>query len=685
MENKSGLVARIAAILLGVMALLAAYFWVHKPGGSIGATVALAGTLGVGLAQTGIVAALVVIAGGVGRAALFRLDLTPLSRAEHLALCAALGLGMISVGALLLGMVGLYNVAALWLPLIALALLLRRFVGAWLRDGRDLLAGLPIESAWTRYLSLLIGVLLALAFLRALAPPTAWDALTYHLVGPQRYLADGRIAAHADNHFLGFPQVAEVLYGVAMSPLGDGSAGALLHFSFGMIGLAAAAGLTRRYTEPAAGWLTVMLLLSAHSVWLLLGWAYVDLAVLAYGAVAFTVATRWRETGGVGWLILLGALTGFAFGVKYTSIGLGFALAVFIIARQPRRGPLNLIVYGLAALVTFAPWLLKGALLYDNPVYPFLFGGLNWDAARSANFGTFGSGLLGTPDAWQLALLPLSATVFGVERGGGFAFTAGAWLLTAPLLLVPGWVFLEGRARALARDGLLLALPLLLFWLGLAAISEIGVQTRLIAMALPVAAVLGSLGFHALWQFPEKPVQIAFIVRAALAVTLALGVVEAAREFAAERTLPYLLALESRDAYLDANLGAYANAMRELETHVPPGAHVLLLWEPRSYYCPPTVTCQPDILFDHWARPLQTGATAAEVIAGWHAAGVDYVLLWQTGFEGAALNPSSAFSGENAQFAAARDAAFEPVWTDGVRYTLYTFAEPAATATRPGS
>jgi hypothetical protein len=669
-ENK--LIWRIAAILLGVLLLLPAYFWAQyapKPGGE-NFLFPLAAVLGGAAANLLIVAVLFVIAGGVGRAALHRLDLTALARSERIALECLLGLGSVSSAALLLGLAGVFTLPTLWLPLIVVGVLLRRFVGGWLADWRLMLGGLRLENGWTRWLALLVVLLLGLALLRAVAPPTAWDSLTYHLVAPARYLAEGRIGAHADNHFLGFPQLVEVLFGVAMSPLGRGEAGALVHYGFGLLGLLATAGLVRRAAGGEAGWLAVALLLSALSLWLLFGWAYVDLAVLAYGAAALVVVERWRGTGGLGWVILLGVVAGLAFSVKYTAAALGIALALTLIVNQPRQALRWLVIFGISAFVACLPWLIKGTLLYGNPVYPFLFDGLNWDTDRAATFSTFGRGLLASGDGWQIPLLPLMATIFGVERGSGFAFSAGVWLLSAPLLLLPGWSFLTTHERKLARDGLLLAAPLLLFWMLLAATSEIGAQTRLMAMLFPAAALMGALGFAALWRFPEKPLQIAFIVRAALVGALALSAIEAGRELVRDRTLPYLFALESRNSYLDAKLGAHINALRALES-LPDGAQVLLLWEPRSYYCPSQVTCQPDILFDHWARPLRLGAAPAEVFDGWRAAGVTHLLLWSAGYEAEINNPNSRFAVENALFPAVLAAEAREVWTDGVRYTLY--------------
>ncbi len=665
---------RAVVVLIGLLALLLGYYWVHKPTGSPSGDAALALTLGGSLLDLLTVGALFVVAGAVGRRALGRLDLMNLSAPERIALEGAVGLGAISLAALMLGLVGLFRGLVFWPLLLLIALVLQRDLRGWLGAWVALIGRVRLESGWLRFLAVMCLLLLASALLRALAPPYAWDAYTYHLVAPARYLAAGRIVAAPDNFFLGFPELTELLYGVGMSLFGRDTVPALIHFGFGLLGLLAVAGLVRRHADRAAGWLAALLLLSSASIWLLLGYPYVDLAALAYGAVALVAVTLWRSTDRDSALVLMGVIAGLALGVKYTSVGLGIALAVSLLWRSPRQVLRSSVIFGLAALTTFAPWLLKGALLYGNPVYPFLFGGLNWDAQRAATFSGSLPGLIGSGAAWQLPLLPFAATVLGVEAGAGYAFTAGPWLLTAPLLLLVGWHWLPSAPRRLARDCLMLGLPLLLFWAVLAASTGIGMQTRLIMVGLPTAAVAGALGVYSLSLMPEKPVYVAFIVRAALVFTFLYGAIDVTRQFVSSGTASVLLALESRDQFLDANLQAQAGALRALAS-LPHSSRVRLMWEPRSFDCPSTIVCEPDVLFDHWAYPLQNGASADDVLAAWRDAGVDYLLVWDTGYEGNANDPR--FAALNALFPAARDRWLTLVWTDGVRYTLYGWKNAA--------
>ena len=271
-----------------------------------------------------------------------------------------------------------------------------------------------------------------------------------------------------------------------------------------------------------------------------------------------------------------------------------------------------------------------------------------------------------------MVLLPLAATVFGVEKGAGFAFSAGPGLLTAPLLLVPGWPWLSASARRLALDCALLGLPLLAVWAALAATTEIGAQTRLMAVALPVAAVAGALALHGLAGWPRKPVFVAFIVRVAFVGMLLLGAIDAARTTLDEGAPAYLLGAIERAAYEDANLGAYAGAMRALEM-LPAGSQVLFLWEPRTYGCPAAITCRGDILLDTWARAVSTHGTPEAALAALQTE-AHYVLVWRAGYDAALMD--ARLGVVNRQFASVQDALLTPVWSDGLLYTLYTWSRP---------
>ncbi len=665
-RERTGIVWRLILILAGLTALLIAYYWIHKP-----INLPLIQSLGGAFIDLIPVGAIAVIAGGIGRRALAWLSLQAISPSERVALEGVIGLGFMSSGVLILGLVRLYRGGVLWPLLLIVGLILHQDALGWWRNFRSVLRdSFQPGFTWAGFLSILSLFLLFLALLHAISPPVAWDALTYHLVGPKLYLVAGRIDALPDNVFMGFPQSAELLYGTAMSLFNRDTAAAPLHFLFGLFAILATAGITRRYTTVATARLAPALLLTAYSVWGLFGKPYVDLAVMAYGALALSGVSAWHETRDRRWLIVLGICAGQTLSTKYPSVLLLVAIGIYIALIAPRQAFANCIIVGLTAFAIFSPWLLKGILLYQNPVYPFVFGGLNWDALHAQQFSR-GAGLMGSPYSWQLPILPLAATIFGVETSGVYSFTLGPWLLTAPLLLAMTWPFLDQSARRLAGECFRLGVPLLALWMVTAALIGLSIQTRLIIELLPIAAVAGSIGFQGLMRLPKRPLNIDFVARLIVAFTWVLTGIEATA--ATLQPSQYLLATTDRDTFIYQNLGDHFEALRQLD-HKEPGAQVVLLWEPRSYYCPASANCIPDILLDRWSHALKTGKTPDQVFREWQRQGIDYLIFWREGYDFVVRENLAA--PEDTLFGAAIQRWMAPVWSNG-SYTLYGWATQA--------
>ena len=151
-----------------------------------------------------------------------------------------------------------------------------------------------------------------------------------------------------------------MLYGLTVGLFGRDSAAAPVHFGLGVIALLATAGVTRRFAGRSAGWIAALLLLSSYNVWALLGWAYVDLGALMYGALALVAALTWREKQALGanargWLVAMGVIVGLAVGVKYTAGALGIALGVFVLIHEPRRAIRNGAIMLIAAANRLRP------------------------------------------------------------------------------------------------------------------------------------------------------------------------------------------------------------------------------------------------------------------------------------------------------------------------------------------
>jgi 2-amino-4-hydroxy-6-hydroxymethyldihydropteridine diphosphokinase len=602
--------------LTWVTLILGLYYWVHKP-----LTPPLAAALGGALLDSAVAFALLSVGAGVGGYLLRRLGVAWPNTTQAAITSVALGLPLLSLILLGVGALALtrWSVGATLLILAALTwrdgLAWLRQVIAWLRTP------LPCPP-WERFLAVFVIGLAGLALTLAWLPPSEWDALTYHLAGPQQYVQEGRFYAAPHNHFLGFPQVVETLFAAQLALTGRLTGAAALHWGIGALLLLAVGERAARLGGSATGWLAAAILLSARTVWTEMGVPYVDLLPMLLAVVGLNVVERWdpsplhplslvngargrsdaghvrgralrlvlphpqlrfarfapsphavhrrtgleqalrlarlvyltpslaslglpplhawrgghevrqRRVGGevkrgaavpvslqaLRLVALLGMLAGFGLGTKYSVLWLALAFGLVVLWRgQTSGGRAALIygaVYGLAAFAVFLPWLVRNTLWYHNPLYPFVFDAAEMDSIRQDWYSQPGSGLIYGDNAWQLPLLPLAATVLGLEEAGTYGADIGPlFLALIPLLLLARRRLSEPERAWLRLAGLWAAVILAAWWLSAAFGSYINLQTRLVLYLFGPLAIAAALTLRALWTLPPRPIHLGFVVR----------------------------------------------------------------------------------------------------------------------------------------------------------------------------
>jgi 4-amino-4-deoxy-L-arabinose transferase-like glycosyltransferase len=531
---------------------------------------------------------------------------------------------------------------------------------------------------------------LLLTFLLALAPPTAWDSLTYHLTGPQLYAAAGRIVHPVDIPHLGFPLLGQMQFGLGMLLLGDGAA-ALFHFGYGLMGLAVTAALAQRAFGRTAAWYATVLLLSIPTLFTLMSWPYVDVTLLFYTTAAFYAFLRWREAyrhgeAETGWLLLTGLMCGFGGSVKYTAVLTPFALALSIAWITRREGLINLVrrlapVASVAVLLVL-PYLLENWLTTGNPVYPFFFdNGRFWDAWRAWWYDRPGTGLAATAP-WRLPLVPLELTVLGTEGTEFYEATIGPLLLLALGLLLPVWPTLKREERAVSGHLFLFIGLNYLMWLNGVARTALLLRARFLFLIFGAVAVLGGLALARLPRLSRPRLDVNWIIQTVLSLTLALLLFSEITGFIKVNPLPSTVGLETRASFVARRLGVYEAAMEAVNS-LPAGAKVDFLWETRSYGC--RVECWPDPILDRYLHYTHYyGFDAAELVSYWQREGYSHVLLHEAGLNFVVERGFDPVTEEDLQILRElQESYLEPVvvWEGG--YALY--AIPAHVAEVPQS
>lgn len=629
----------VAAVLLWLLVILPAYYVVHNPlpGPQMAALASLVLDLALLVLTT-------IVAAGWGSRFLRWLKIAPASGLERWSLAAILGLG--AWGTLVFGL----GVArGLYRP-VGYALLLLLGLGA-LPEIRDLLRWLSAAPGRLRETKLswlwpctgIIG-LLSLGF--ALLPPTAWDALAYHLEGPRLYVAAHRLIGVPQNFYLNFPAQVEMLFTWGLLLKGDTLA-QLFHWVFWPLVAALLYGLVRQVVDERAGCWAAALWASVPLATTIAGWAYVDLALAAFVLAAFCAMLRWTESHSLRWLWLSAIFAGLALATKYTAVTWLAALALLIVIYAWRQAPegdqarrsvglawrptrrVGHIVFlpgqyvALAGLVAL-PWFIKNWIVTGNPIYPFLFGGAYWNSTRAGWTTLSGYGYSRNP--LDYVALPWLMTVLGIDGTGAFDATIGPLLLClAPLALL-----VRGRPRAINAALLVVATQWLYFLWSVFRYAFMA-QTRLLFPALPLMCLVAAYGLRRLQIWDRPAFRLSWVVSAAAAVVLAANVVTMAYAFLAIRPIDVLAGLESRSDYLSRRLGTYYETMRYVSEQLPADSHLLFFWEPRAYYAQPAA--QGDTALDHLPQLRLAHPSAAAALSELRGQGITHVVYYRAGLE----------------------------------------------------
>lgn len=561
---------RIAVMLVST-GTLAIFLWRFPVPVTPARTLDIARSLG----TAGFLLATAVVAGAVvlrrsGLAAL------PEGPGERVLLAAGLGTGSLALAAFLLGLVGgfrplpcLLVCAGIWLWGRSALRPLGSDLVRWWR-GRPRIAG-----AADLVLRVCLFVAMGLMLLEALAPPTAYDALRYHLRLPAIYAMEGRWT-QVPYEFNGyFPQNVDMLFTLAFV-LGAPAAAVLIHLLLGWLAAAACGLLASRLAGPPAGWAAAAIFYTMPVVAINSAWAYVDLGLAFFALLSVHALARWWKTGDGRWALLSGLLAGFALGTKYTGAIVLVVGCLVILGRglgerriPGRRLAAALLLFAAGGGLVAAPWLARNTVLRGNPVYPFaasIFGTPAGDTYRAERH----QAVLDRPEVptgtlGDLVRLPWRLTMQPWVRDEMIGPTL---LVLLPLLLLTacgGSLWLLAVAAAWGLLWLLLSpqVRLYLHGLGLLAAVAAVAWTRTRARGGWFAGLASGLAILAV---PAGVANLAVIQR---------GLSD---------PFPVVVGMESPGRYLARMVDGH-RAIQFINDNLPAEARVLFIGEIYGYYC----------------------------------------------------------------------------------------------------
>lgn len=572
----------------------------------------------------GLLGVVLLLAGGLGVKVLRGCRASDLAPLEKIIFALPIGLGVIAYGVMALGLAGMMHPWTIFLWLI--------FVGIWTRrEWASIVAGLPrrlsgLPTLWRKWgpgervLVILGGLILGVALLQSLGPPTDYDGLMYHLPAGQIFLRSGRITLLPDTGPANGPATGEMLFIIGQA-FGSDSFSRLIHLTYTALWLLASFRLGQRWAGHIHAWLTVALLLSIPMLPFWASMAYTDLIWVTYELLSLFALSIWREKRQHGWLLLGGLLMGWALGSKYLALGGLGVWGLWLLAQSDRRrwkeAMINGAVFGGVALAVGSPWYLKNWFLSENPVYPFIWGGPGWDAVRlnlARDFVySFGDGR-----GWvDYLLLPLKIYL-RFNRFGTNSLELPSFLFIL-VLLYPFF-----RRRGFFNDlAMLSALRFVLWALG----SQ---QVRFLLPIFPLLSLLTASVMDSLGALPGlKRMRRVFI-----AVLSGVGIVTtfliSAYAYAQYPTTSVLLGLHSKDTFLYSLPGNY-RALQFVKAHLDSQQRALMMWDGRGYYC--DERCIPDADQALWPRIVSPSFDSVQVALDLQAMGVTHLLFSYTGYE----------------------------------------------------
>jgi len=555
----------------------------------------------------------------LGRQVLHRLGYEFATWAGSLSASTGLGLGLVAYLMLGLGLLGRLNLLAVTLAGVSVFAMLviarlgfpvgsdafangvqsRANSGFDARPFADSGRATPrIHLATLFHISLLSIACLG-TLLSALAPPTAGDALCYHLEIPKRFLQLGEIRhlPLTDNSVM--PFLMELLYTLGLLLRGPELA-QLVHWLVGILLALAVVELAAPIVgRVAGGWAATTALLVPGFTNQMTA-PLNDLAVALYTTLMLVAWTHWSASNKPRWLALAGVFGGLALSVKLVAAAMVLVVAVAVAVAHWRRRGLTAAcragaTFGLCLLLFGGIWYARSWYHTGNPVYPYFNAWFGGEAHTPSILRTEHS----------LLEVPWAATMHPEEFGGRGTQFGAVFLAVLPgLVLIP-------RNREV-RQLLLPALGYGLLWF------TFRQDLRFLLPVVPILAIAAVRVVQELREVHRPAFVVATGCLAGLLTFQAVIVVNRARPCVA-----VALGRESREAYLERHEPSFAVA-RFVNTQLPPDSR-LISQDYRGLYF------QPDFVREGALRRRipyrQEGQELVEYLA---TSGFTHVLLVQS-------------------------------------------------------
>ncbi|HEU4835106.1 MAG TPA: glycosyltransferase family 39 protein [Pyrinomonadaceae bacterium] len=358
--------------------------------------------------------ALVVLTFCIGARLSRFLRLTFVGVAEELSFSIMLGTGALGLSILALGLPGLLKPLPVGLFILLLFITLRSELTRFI----ELIRKALVAATSTRERTILSGfysIIILVFIIRASSPPWAVDDVIYHLPATKSFVEQGRIYPLYHLPLGNMPFLIHMIYAVCLLAHSD-IAAKFFSLLLTIVTSVALYGFSVRFLSRNVGIVAMFGFLSACMVVEVGVSTRIDVSLAGMLFLATYAMILYLDTRELKWLVMSAILSGFSLGIKLNAVlwlsCLG-AMFLFESIVRLRVGAPRLVktavLYAFITLAVSSPWLIKNAIWFHNPVYPFITGELadfdngpryfnrdddlkldaHFDAARQASPGEF--------------------------------------------------------------------------------------------------------------------------------------------------------------------------------------------------------------------------------------------------------------------------------------------------------
>jgi dolichyl-phosphate-mannose-protein mannosyltransferase len=317
----------------------------------------------------------------IGRAFSRVLQLKFVSVAEELSFSILFGTGTLGLSVLAFGLLGLLKPLPVGLFILFLFVALR----TELSKLSEVIRSIFDTATGTRKSAILSGLyllVLVILVLRASSPPWAVDEVIYHLPATRLFVEQGRIYPLYHQPLGNMPFLIHMVYAVCLLANSD-IAAKLFSLVLTIVTSIALYAFSVRFLTRNVGLVAMFGFLSACMVVEVGVSTRIDVSLAGMLFLATYTMMLYLDTRQIQWLITSAILSGFSVGIKLNAVlwlsCLGIMLLFESLVRLRMSAPRlvkTTILYALITLAVSSPWLIKNAIWFHNPVYPFITGEL---------------------------------------------------------------------------------------------------------------------------------------------------------------------------------------------------------------------------------------------------------------------------------------------------------------------